>query len=225
MTTIYNQSANSVSYPVVLEAYDNNVESGLISHKFNIREDQNGANVLGSVILGASPSNTAIFNNGRELETTVYQKESDEFLPVKNTKYYYSTQADNNNRLSGYIINKLYTECAISEGDLAELYETSPWEVTHYYVFSPWLTMDSLVVRNYTKNGGLLAKSTAYLYDSQTLLPSIITSHDSRNRTINTYSFYTGMGNKIPDRSSPQLNYANYISFNKNYIGQLLISI
>jgi YD repeat-containing protein len=224
LTNLFMNAGNSVSYPVVLQSFDNVNGNGLIEHKFMINSDAAGQLLLGNTILGETPTNTSIFYQGKEMETTYYTSTGSTYIPARRTHYYYSSHAQNYSEVTACIVNKLFNECIINSSGPVQPYELAPYEATRYTLYAPWVVLDSLVEQNYTTDGSqVLKSSTVYLYDSTaTLLPSITRTKDSRGRQEETTSYYSGMdGSIIPGISSDQVTFAGTLK-NKNVLTELL---
>jgi YD repeat-containing protein len=220
LTTLYNNAANAVHYQVVLEAFDESGDQGLIEHKFTVAGDNTGELLLGSSILGATPTNSSIFHHGREIETSYYKNNNGSFVLQKRTSYHYVDHDENYDEFEGYIVERRYGGCYAVE-DPPNDSEVSQYSVTRYKLYAPWLVLDSLVEEEYTESGELLTRHTAYSYDTNTLLPLLITKTDSKGKLVSTHNYYSGMGVNIPGISPQQVTFMNEM-INKNAIGQLI---
>jgi|GEM_PF-3456859 len=193
ITNLFNPSGNSVSYKTVLESFDDENGNGLTEHKFIIAHDSAGQILLGNPVLGATPTNASVVNHGKEYETIFYAKSGTTYLPVKKVKNFYSKSSANYHEFTGCIVNQLYAPCIEFASGPVQPYEIAPLEATRFLVLSPFLTMDSTIVEEYTPSGDMLSNATSFVYDPiHTLLPIVVNTKDSKGNLITTSNYYSG---------------------------------
>jgi len=222
LSNIFNSAGNSVSYGTVFESFDDAKGNGMIEHKFMVSNDAQGQLLIGNSMLGSTPTNTSVFNHGKEQETTYYTWNGTTFSPVSRTRNYYSFEPHYlYNEFSGCVVNRLYDECSpFFSGDVHP-HELAPYEVTKYLTYSPWLLLDSTVVEDLS-GANKLSKSTIYFYnDRVSLAPTELRTTDSKGDLTQTFNYYSNLSRNPPGATNDDLTLLNTLQ-NQNANSQLV---
>lgn len=188
-TSLFSFSSQPVAYKYVTESFGENFENGGIQHQYTVQADVPGQVYLNDAIIGAPLSNLG-YSNGREIQTYVFKKDGDGFLPVKITYNHYKDDPRYAGEYSSYIINRKGNPTC--NFDPPSPRETDIFDVYKYSIFSNWSYVDTTRTLVYGNDGLSYTEQivvTEYA-NSDHCMPTKIKTNESDLRQSITTNYY-----------------------------------
>lgn len=187
MYNLYTKQGSHIGYESVIEGFGGEFKGGGVLHKYNIPSVINSNPIKGTVVVGTPFTNN--FGTGQELETLLFRKVGDNYIPTQEKINNYSVNTALNRQYSFYNfhLRETFSGMPRSVGQ-----QISYYDITEYYMRSQWHRLISTLNKDYDINGlNPITTRTNYFYENTDhLQPTRIETTNSKGELLKTETKY-----------------------------------